>query len=246
VTGVAFDPKNCRAVRDWFEAPGAVAIPTTPEPAPRPRISEDEIREVWGEAVTVDQDPEAMAWLKRRNFKPAEIKRLSDVPGIMRVVRPNQQTPSWAEYWNSGYRLIFQVVDAVGIVGLRARWIGQGAPQFGKVRSARGPMAASTLGNWHWCNLLWNKKPPKAVVVVEGEPDFLDALLLYPDAAIAGICSGWNLRLGELIPAGTRVVVMTHDDEQGRKYLQSVARSAPLADVVDAVSKPAGGVPCLT
>jgi hypothetical protein len=64
------------------------------------------------------------------------------------------------------------------------------------------------------------------VLVVEGEPDFVTAVLRWPWFAVFGLISGsWGPDFAARIPFGSEVVVMTHHDPAGDKYAEIVHRS---------------------
>lgn len=196
------------------------------------------------------------AWLKRQSrIGPAEVawlqsRKLDPVVLARRVIMwaATKSTAQWdgitfdesyLDEWGTlcakAHTLLFPTVDHTGqVVGVRARLTvgdspiktrtpslkvgreSRGIPQRGALACVRALRALQKLDPW-----------PAIVVVTEGEPDFLTACQLYPDAAVLGMYAAeasWTPEIADQIPDGTKVYILTDPDGRGNAYRRRVIR----------------------
>ena len=229
-----------RALRDGADDP---RHPTTPTAAPtsEPRVPTrrlppgHEVQQLWAACGSVVEDAEVSGWIEGRGLDPdtVELERLA------RALPTDALVPSWAwgpggAWPHTGHRLIVPLYDAGGsLASLRGRAVVSGVEPKSLApagRTTRGSVMTDLVGR-----TLLKGEPSEAwdgaVVVVEGEPDFLtwgsnrsEAAEAVP--AVFGIESGaWNAEIAARIPSGARVAIRTHHDESGNAYARSIART---------------------
>lgn len=228
LTGAAWTPGD--AVRDFF-AGDVVELPrqavhAAPPEAPRAPLAE--LGAVWAAAKASGCEAHADRWLASRDLAWSD---------ECAVLHPRGALPAWARWagrsWSdTDYRLLLRTFDRDGWSGIRARWIGDGPPPGPKSCAAFGVRSSGVLANDLWRRAMLGQARPGLVVVCEGEPDWLGALVEYPNAAVAGIVTGhWPRDLGPCIAPGAEVRVMTDDDDAGARYAYQIEASAPRAHV---------------
>jgi DNA primase len=209
----------------------------TPRPVfkPRPPVYPDasEINDMYYGAMDPRQDSDAVKWMDTKNISK------SRAGAYCGVIPHGYDLPSWAKFataddqpeynWiKSGHRMVFPMYDSDGTIRtLRARCL-----HPGKLKNVN-PLGYNCGGLAFACEtghaLLRNDYAGKltAVVFVEGESDFLNAISRRIDSGIAifGIYSGgWSVEHCKKIPDGTRLVFLTDRDTAGNKYKQDIAR----------------------
>jgi hypothetical protein len=170
----------------------------------------------------------AVAWAARR-FGAASVPQLG-ASGVLHVLG-NGAVPSWAaigrrSWQDAGYRGLLWAYDASGLrrscrVRALAELPWEGAPKALPPRgfSVRGLVLASRRGR----RLLQGLEHPDLVVVAEGEPQFLAAVLAWPRAAVFGVVSGsWTPELAARVPFGAQVLICTDHDQAGDRYAETI------------------------
>lgn len=223
----------CAAAQDAAQATQASAPVPTPSPVPiaawlqkQARIGETEV--VWMASRKIDSAtvnlrvPLWSASLSGAKWDGLEFDELF--------------LDEWGSLCYKHHTLLLPTVDHTGtVVGVRARlttgehrakcltpslWFGdaqRGFPQRGVVANAKAIRALKD-------EILW----PSLVIVTEGEPDFLTACQLYPDAAVLGMYKAresWTQEIADRIPTGSKVYVLTDPDGPGAGYRRRVIRS---------------------
>lgn len=180
-----------------------------------------------------------LEWVQARGIAAEEF--VASHMGIM--FRERQSPPTWAA-GPAGYELIVPIFDAAGICrGSRIRWcateddpiagmLETPAPNGAKTRAMTGfDSAGLVMLNVAGWSLLAQRLLPTRIWVVEGEPDMLTLSVALMTAgrrsdAVIGLFSGaWTWALAKAIPAGSEVILATHEDLQGRKYAEEVQES---------------------
>ena len=201
--------------------------PPPPPPPPRTFPPSDEVRAVWDAALSPLKDREASDYLRSRGISPQKAGRAQ----LLRVVPADASLPRWARYrgesWTrTGHRLLARLWSSSGeLVSLRAWRFGEGdspkrLPPAGHRCSghvlANKPALAMLLGKWR----------PERIVVVEGEPDHVALALKWQSDAVLGIGSGWwTDDVAARVPDGCRVLAWTDQDDAGRRYTLTIAKS---------------------
>jgi hypothetical protein len=225
--------KDPRRVVPERSAPSPRSAPTPREPRAFPPA--DDVARLWSACRPVGDDPIVSAYLVGRGLDPDAVT-LEHLAG---AVPQDAELPSWAwgpdgPWTSTGHRLLVPLYGASGgLASVRARTVVANSEPKSLAPSGyavRGAVMADLVGG----SLLrgepveaWNK----AVVVVEGEPDFLTWGTNRSDAAdevpaVFGIESGaWTEAIAARITDGASVVIRTHHDPAGNQYAQVVARS---------------------
>jgi hypothetical protein len=207
---------------------GVLHDATIPEPPPpRDWPGEKDLDTMWGTAI-VPSGADAEYLLGRRI--PA--RNAYDL-GLVKSLRPNQWCPQWARLrsgkpWSRGYNLVMRTYGASGKVrGMRA-WntrAENGAPK------RLAPTGVRTSGTVLACGsaalLLTGKSSEasdRAILIVEGEPDFLTWALHYDGPVFGVLSGGWTHDFSARIPDGATVILRTHRDAAGDRYADFIAR----------------------
>jgi hypothetical protein len=226
------DNRPSRMPQAARSAPPTIRRPRL-ERAPK-RHPEAEVLALWERTVAADDDPEASAWLVSRGLDPSTVARRN----LARALPRGVPVPSWAACgrpWNEGpWRLLVPLYGATGrLEGLHARAIVADEKRkslHATGASSSGLVFADSLGLW----LLEGRPPewwakPWRVVIAEGVPDFLTLATHHSDdegeraPAVLGVFSGaWTPELAARIPDGARVLVWSHGDAAGERYLQTI------------------------
>ena len=228
LTGAAWSPGD--VVRDFFvgdvvEVPRQ-AVQVAPPEVPRAPLAE--LEAVWAAAKASGCEAHADRWLASRGLAWSD---------ECAVLHPRGALPSWGRWagrsWSdTDYRLLFRTFDRDGWSGIRARWIGEGVAPGPKSCAASGVRSSGVLANDLWRRAMLGQARPASIVVCEGEPDWLSALVAWPHAAVAGIVTGhWPRDLGTCIGRDAEVLVTTDDDDAGARYAYQIEASAPRAIV---------------
>ena len=211
------------------------AAPPLPPPPDRPPYPELEAL-LWGVTHLAQRTGEALAdWLKSRGLVPELLDERS--LGMHLTTRPEWP---WArcgrrDWYSAGNRLLVPLWDARGrLASVRARFVGKGKAVAPTGFAVRGLVMADATARAMLEDGL--RGPARAVVITEGEPDYLtwasavkhaDPHLVAPsDAAVLGIFSGsWTEELAARIPSGCTVHIRTDDDDTGNKYAAAVHKT---------------------
>lgn len=180
-------------------------------------------------SVPVAEDGEASAMLRARGL---DVERIDDA-GLARVLPIGASLPSWASYgrrpWTStGHRVVLPTVDASGVVRSVRAWRVPKAETPKRLPPAGHRASGLVLADEVALAMLRGTYAAKRVIVVEGEPDFLAAVLGWGHvlAAKIGIWSGsWSDDLAARIPSGADVAICADHDDAGERYAADVARS---------------------
>lgn len=191
-----------------------------------------EVQAVWGQAQRVADAPDAAAYLEARAIDAGA----ADTYDLARVLPPAGPLPPWARIagrtWReAGYRLVVPVFDHHGAMRSLRAWRLPGGIEGGPKRIA--PAGCSSAGLVMACpvarHMLSTGAGPEglAVVIAEGEPDWLTWASRVSDAAeapaILGIGAGaWCEALAARIPDGARVAIRTHQDTAGNRYAADI------------------------
>lgn len=232
-----------RGLRDGAKDPRRLAArsasphrpPLAAPSPPRGFPPADAVAALWSTCGPVGDDPIVSAYLVGRGLDPDAV----DLERLARALPGDAALPAWAlgpngPWTTSGHRLVVPSYSAKGVLAtLRARSVVPDVEPKALAPSGyavRGAVMADLVG----AALLrgdqlvaWNH----AVVVVEGEPDFLTWGTNRSDAtehvpAVFGVESGaWTEELAARIPDGANVVIRTHHDPAGDQYAQAVART---------------------
>ncbi len=211
-----------------------------PEPRQLPEAPwPDRVSEVWGDALPLHTDGEAVDMLTARGIDAARVERLN----LARIL-PNRkptELPTWARFaerrpWQkTGHRLLVRSFDHCGILmSLRAwRVTDNETPKRLPPRGCRsaGLVLADRLG-WYALKGQETGQPfPSVLWIVEGEPDWLAASLAVPGGhGVIGIGSGgWTKETAEKCCSVRIVMIGTHADEAGDRYAEEVTRTVPRA-----------------
>jgi hypothetical protein len=212
-------------LEDGKPRPERTHIPE-PRQLPEPPWASN-VSTLWESCLSVSFDRDAVTMLSGRGLDVARIEALN----LARILPDWGTLPPWATFgrrtWReTGHRLVVRVFDTDGTVrALRAWRVTDGdtpkrLPPSG-CRSA-GLVLANRLG---WLLLRGEQVP--ALMVVEGEPDWLAATLAAPGGvAVIGIGSGsWTSDMASAAARARRVVAATHPDDAGDRYAKLVTES---------------------
>jgi hypothetical protein len=196
--------------------------PPTPKPAaPYPEL--DEVADLWRRGTMPADDPEASRYLVGRKLDPVVIGEF----GLARVMQA--PVPVWAQYgqrsWlDTGHRLFVRAFDANGNArGVRAIQVRTSDPP--KRLPPKGRKAAGLVLANKAAHAMLRGESPGRVVVVEGEPDFLQWATITQDPVVGLVSGSWTDAFGATIPRGCRVIIRTHEDEAGDRYARQVVDS---------------------
>lgn len=212
--------------------------PPVSAPPPLPTYpSKSEVENLWSCAFDVTTDDETVAWLLGRSLDPDAVALWDLARALPRAaIVPTWANAGTAPWTESGHRLLLRLFDIDGHHrSVRARFVRSGAPKL----KSLAPSGFSTSGLVLACPLAvqllrgadlswWGRRD---FIVVEGEPDFLTRATQQPDAdsegpAVFGVGSGsWTPVHAARIPADSRIVVRTHDDDAGDRYAAAIAQS---------------------
>lgn len=214
--------------------------PSRALPSPRPRRivaaapertypPADELAALLAATVDVSEDAEASSMLRARGL---DVERIDDAR-LARVLPIGASPPSWARYsgrpWTAtGHRLVLPVVDAAGVVRSVRAWRVTEAKTPKRLPPAGHRASGLVLADEFATAMLRGTYAAKHVVIAEGEPDFLAAVLGWGHvlAAKIGIWSGsWSDELAARIPDGAEVAIWTDADTAGDRYADAVWRS---------------------
>lgn len=197
--------------------------------AERPYPPSDELAALLATTVDVSEVRRGSAMLLRRGF---DVERVDDTR-LARALPIGAALPSWATYggrpWTmTGHRLVLPVVDAVGVVrSVRAWRVTEGTTPK-RLPPAGHRASGLVLADEFATAMLRGTYAARRVVIAEGEPDFLAAVLGWGHvlAAKLGIWSGaWSDDVAARIPSGAEVLICTDADEAGDRYADVVWRS---------------------
>lgn len=200
------------------DLPPALPRGERPDPA--------ELGEFWDACRRVTHAADVAAWLRSRALDPELVGAL-DLVRVFPDMRLHR-VPAWA--WSRRrFALVTPLYDEQGrLASVRFR------PVPGSGREARGPYvhggpSYSLRGLVMACatgrQVLGGATPPTgALVIAEGEPDWMTWATRGAGAASFGIYNGgWSAELAARMPAGATVVIATHADEAGDHYARRLA-----------------------
>ncbi len=201
-------------------------------PAPKAEQERDypplyEVEALWSSTGQLGEGERA--WATARGI---DADLISD---LARCLPVDGDLPRWASYqgksWReTGHRVVVPVFDTAGAMrSVRAIRVTDGdspkrLPPGG--HKAAGLVMACEFGQ----GMLRGSYVPTRLLVLEGEPDFLSSLAYpWPEVyARIGITSGsWTVEFAARIPAGTTVILGTHNDAPGEKYAKAIAETLP-------------------
>ncbi len=234
------DPEGPRPERVAVRAGSVVSLPQR-EPAPK-----EEVDELWERCEGVTASTTASDWLRSRSLDP----HLVEERDLCRVL-PSGALPSWAAHWGSKYPcpLLIPLYGPSGeLVGVQGRRVDSERP---KSVAAAGVRRVGVYADSTGIALLrWGARPAwwqgSAVVIAEGEPDYLTWATRYPDhetteaPAVFGFpgAGAWTEAESARLPAGLTVAIRAHRDEAGSKYSSRIAKSLPQCRVFVQETRP--------
>lgn len=181
----------------------------------------DEVRQLWESAVPVEQDEPSQVMLALRGLFPG-----SD------LARAVQGTlPRWASYqghtWGStGHRVILPVYDPTGQMRSVRAWQVHKVEGPKRLPPAGCKAAGLVLANPPALRWLLEPGPPIALVIVEGEGDYLAACQTTPSEPVVGVGSGsWTQAAADRVPIGSAVAIHTHHDPAGDRYAAEITKT---------------------
>jgi hypothetical protein len=186
-----------------------------------------EVNALWGAAGPVADDPEASGAVVARRVDPEAVDRLR----LARAVAPGAELPRWARYrgesWGeTGHRLVVRAWDAAGQCRSVRAWRVSDSDTPKRLPPAGCRAAGLVLANRQAVAMLLGRSQPRRLLVVEGEPDWLVASVVWSDCAVVGIGSGaWGEAFADRVPDGCEVLLMTHPDPAGERYAEAVAKT---------------------
>ncbi|MGD0680045.1 MAG: hypothetical protein ABSC94_32070 [Polyangiaceae bacterium] len=222
-------------MRTKVPAPMAKGAPTLYPP-------QTELAALWRACIPCGLDDEASALLERRGIR---VDRVDDFH-LARALPPTASLPAWASFrgarprrvsWiESGHRLILPVYDALGRMRSVRAWCIRDTDDPKRVPPAGYASRHLVLACAAGVMMLraggeGDATGPSAVVIAEGEPDFLTWATRWSDAAesvpiVLGVFAGaWSDAVAERIPPRARVVVRTHHDPAGEAYAEAIGQS---------------------
>lgn len=232
-----------------------IALGPLPPPAPRTstsarvepeqprRLDRVQIVALWSACQPVTSDAGVAAWIASRGIDPADVEDRD----LCRALPADADLPWWASFdktpWNrrsEEYRAIFPLFSSSGrLEGLRARAL---MPDPDSKRKALAPIGggasglvlADDLGRrvlaGHDDAIAYAHRlsPDVALVIAEGEPDFLKWSTNWSDSAervpaIWGVVAGsWRADFAARVPDGITALIATHRDEAGDRYAAAI------------------------
>lgn len=187
----------------------------------------DELEALWRSCADPSTDAQVVKMLHGRAIDFVAVADLR----LARVITPSTVLPKWAKYrgktWReTGHRLLLPAYDHHGIMRSVRAWrvIDGDTPK----RLPPGGCKASGLVQANKSALLTLRGEycPKALMVMEGEPDFLVVATeagRFKEAAVIGIGSGsWTEEFAKRVSPRTEVFVGTHGDKSGDAYADHV------------------------
>lgn len=196
-------------------------------PAPRAEVDYpplDEVRSLWQSCVPVCSDADAWEALRGRGIDPESV----DQAGAARVIPDGAKLPRWARYggatWQeTGHRLLVPAWNHQGQLRSVRAWRITDGDTPKRLPPAGHKAAELVMANRWAVMMLRGLLCPKRLVVTEGEPDTLSAIVSWAHDAIVGVFSGaWTVAFGQAVPRGTEVLIATHHDSAGDRYAMQV------------------------
>lgn len=211
------------------------SAPISRAPEPLQRLPSAEVLGAWQACRPVTEDTEVSAWLKARGLEPGRVEDAD----LARALPPGPAPASWMRFagqpWDrSSHRVIVPLYAPSGALeSLHARAL---APREANGRDkAASPAGASVCGlvmaDPAALSMLRGLFQPAALVIVEGEPDFLTWASLWSDAdedapAVLGIIAGsWTDEIAAYVAPGIPVALRTHRDHAGNRYARRISDS---------------------
>jgi KaiC/GvpD/RAD55 family RecA-like ATPase len=207
--------------------------PRAPVPPPEPEPEREyperaEVGKLWGSAKPCGSDTDVFGLLRSRAIDPDAATDLA----LARVLARGEPLPPWATYkgasWlDSGHRMFCRVVDSEGQVRSLRSWQVDGKSGPKRLPPSGCRASGLVLANREAAAMLAGKGKPSALVICEGEPDWLTwSTRVAKGVAVIGIGSGsWTLEHAAKIPKGLDVYIRTHCDPAGEKYAEHVVET---------------------
>lgn len=213
----------------WFASYGWCAPPRgaaveIPKPRERPPpielgddreiLTSEEVAEVWSRC---HHGP--AGWLRSRGLDP---ERVAEVDGCRAL--NGGPLPAWASHWpRNDCRAVLPLFDSSGrLSGLQGRRTrGEGTKSMAAAGVHRIGVLACPTGR----GMLAGVDVPEAVVIAEGEPDWLTwASAVSPKFAVLGIpgSGAWTQAIADRIPTESVVLIRTHLDKAGGDYARLI------------------------
>ena len=221
--------------------------PQAPAPAKPRRPSAIRVRQMWGAARPVLDDPEVAGYLRSRAIDPERV----ELHDLARALPEDATMRKWSwgpgGPWRKHHRLIIRAWGATGhLESLHARDVTNALPPEMKNAKALWPAKASSKGLVMACplgQLLLQGKVPswwkrRKVVIAEGATDFLTWGCNFSDAdldapVVFGFTSGgWCQDIANRIPLDARVIIAADPDDAGDKYVAEIAPTLTKREVV--------------
>ena len=221
--------------------------PQAPAAAPPPRPPAIRVKQMWGAARPVLDDPEVAGYLRSRAIDPERV----ELHDLARALPEDATMRKWSwgpgGPWRKHHRLIIRAWGATGhLESLHARDVTNALPPEMKNAKALWPAKASSKGLVMACplgQLLLQGKVPswwkrRKVVIAEGATDFLTWGCNFSDAdldapVVFGFTSGgWCQDIANRIPLDARVIIAADPDDAGDKYVAEIAPTLTKREVV--------------
>ncbi len=204
-------------------------IPKPREEYRRPPMTE--VLELWHKSKPLYDSAKLVSLFEQRGLDP----NVSTELNLCRAL-PSGRLPDWAycgrSPWNqSGHICLFPLYDHQGqLQSLHARRMGESAERPKGLSpigyEVKGLLFAEPCAQ----QLLLGRAHISEVIITEGAPDYLAALGMLGDAnessAVLSVISGsWTQDFANKIPAGTKVILATHNDSAGNYYAQQIFKT---------------------
>lgn len=217
-----------------LEAPHASRPERKPMPLPpaqpeRTYPKESEVAGLWASCGLCAEDRGVAEHLRQRLIDPDEV----DARDLARALPLDGDLPSFAatrsgSWRHSGHRLIVPVYFADGSMASVRAWrvvAGDGPKRLpARDHRADGLVMANEIA----IAMLRGTFAPSAIVVAEGEPDFVACATRRPKipTAVLGIYSGsWTDEIHTHIPRSAKVILRVDADAAGDGYAAKISES---------------------
>lgn len=200
----------------------------------RPYPPQAEVEALW--RATTDRDRECEAWLASRGvlYPDAAMTHIGG-HAVTRALPARGELPAWASYqgasWReTGHRLLVPMFDAAGALrSVRAIRVVEGdAPK--RLPPAGYRASGLVMANDLALGMLRGTFEPRRALVLEGEPDFIDACaapMAEPVAKLGVVSGSWTEAFALRVPATALVLIYTDRDEAGDRYASAIRASLP-------------------
>ena len=193
-----------------------------------------EVLALWEAMESPGDVPEVAAWLQSRDQTRGPLLVETEDQRLGLAITSRTPLPKWCEYWHeAGFRFVVPFYDAKGqLRSVQGRQIALPEPKD-KSRwptgcGVHGLVMANPLGRLMLQGDAGTELIRKhGLVIAEGIPDWLSWCVVERyGAAVLGIIAGtWSQAFADRIPDGVRVVIATHSDAAGERYLDSIVKT---------------------